>query len=139
MSESVRERVFAAIAADPKKPIPLIAKEIGCTKTYAYRVIAEAKQDMVDTKGITCPECGSMSVGVKDSRPSEILGDTTMRRRRGCKECHHVWTTFEVRDQRIEDLEDRIRADVAATVLAAMNVTPEYILDLLIQSREKSL
>jgi hypothetical protein len=38
-----------------------------------------------------CPSCGSREITVKDSRSL----DTTIRRRRQCRTCHHRWTTIE--------------------------------------------
>lgn len=41
--------------------------------------------------GLLCPKCGSVRIGVKDSRPAE----NTIRRRRHCLACKNRFTTYE--------------------------------------------
>lgn len=44
---------------------------------------------------IECPWCGGASRTV-DSRPRDVSGRPTVRRRRACQKCDNRWTTFEV-------------------------------------------
>src|ERR1051326_7078698 len=57
----------------------------------------------------SCPGCGQR-MDVKDSRPSEIEGVQTIRRRRQCRGCGTRVTTYEMVD--IGDLLRRLRAVV---------------------------
>lgn len=45
-----------------------------------------------ELKGFECPHCKQRDCGAKDSRPSPI----GFRRRRFCRSCRHVFTTYEV-------------------------------------------
>ena len=44
---------------------------------------------------IECPWCGGASK-TTDSRPRDVWGAPTVRRRRACQKCDNRWTTFEV-------------------------------------------
>lgn len=43
-----------------------------------------------------CPKCGANTNQVRDSRPSEIDGALTIRRRRICMGCKYRWSTVEI-------------------------------------------
>lgn len=44
----------------------------------------------------TCPECGPVLSAVKDSRPVDVSGQRTIRRRRLCPKCDGRFTTYEL-------------------------------------------
>ena len=41
-----------------------------------------------------CPNCKSLDIWVRDSRP--LPGTNGIRRRRHCKSCQHLWSTVEL-------------------------------------------
>jgi hypothetical protein len=73
-----------------------------------------------------CPRCGSREIAVKDSRPL----DTTIRRRRQCRTCHHRWTTIEAA---IDD-NASVTTQVFTAELVKIHDLSEQVADLKIQN-----
>jgi hypothetical protein len=73
-----------------------------------------------------CPSCGSRENTVKDSRPL----DSTIRRRRQCRTCHHRWTTIEAA---IDD-NASTTTQVFTAELAKIHDLSEQVADLKIQN-----
>jgi hypothetical protein len=73
-----------------------------------------------------CPSCESREVIVNDSRSL----NTTIRRRRQCRTCHHRWTTIEAA---IDDAASTSKQEFA-TELAKLQDLSQQILDLKIQN-----
>lgn len=73
-----------------------------------------------------CPSCGSRETTVKDSRPL----DSTIRRRRQCRTCHHRWTTIEAE---IND-DAPTTTQVLTAELAKIHDLSEQVADLKIQN-----
>lgn len=64
------------------------------------------------TRGPHCPECdGDLSI-VLDSRATGKLKDSlrnkSTRRRRVCTSCESRWTTYEISEQAVEQMDSRI-------------------------------
>lgn len=51
---------------------------------------------------MNCPGCNASQVKVVDSRPMD--SGAVVRRRRGCMECGHKWTTYEVDSDQLQFL-----------------------------------
>ena len=49
-----------------------------------------------------CPECGSIDVQTKDSRP--CLDDESTRRRLECSDCEHRFTSYEFLAPEVDDI-----------------------------------
>ena len=73
-----------------------------------------------------CPQCGGIS-SVKDSRPSNIGGASSVRRRRVCLECKARWTTWEntLGGGRLEQRMNTAARAVQVAIAALQNVTEE--------------
>ena len=78
------------------------------------------------TPSMKCPRCGSREITVKDSRPL----DTTIRRRRQCRTCHHRWTTIEAA---IDD-NASVTTQVFTAELVKIHDLSEQVADLKIQN-----
>lgn len=57
------------------------------------------------TNSIPCPECSGDKSEVRDSRPD---GEGHIRRRRECSACSCRFTTYELLDEEINDLKERV-------------------------------
>jgi hypothetical protein len=73
-----------------------------------------------------CPNCGSRENTVKDSRTL----NTTIRRRRQCRTCHHRWTTIEAT---IDDTASIAQQELAAELVKIQDLS-EQISNLKIQN-----
>jgi hypothetical protein len=73
-----------------------------------------------------CPSCGSREITVKDSRSL----NTTIRRRRQCRTCHHRWTTIEAA---IDDAVSITTQEFAAKLTKIQDLS-EQLLGLKIQN-----
>jgi hypothetical protein len=73
-----------------------------------------------------CPNCGSRENTVKDSRTL----NTTIRRRRQCRTCHHRWTTIEAT---IDDSASIAQQELAAELVKIQDLS-EQISNLKIQN-----
>ena len=68
-----------------------------------------------------CPECGQGSA-VTDSRPS----DGTVRRRRRCSHCSNRWTTIELNQDAITEIEEAMNLiDKKGKILATYKAIKE--------------
>ena len=50
-----------------------------------------------------CPRCNGKTSEVLDSRPNERFNGAT-RRRRSCKKCYHLWTTYEIQQNYLDTM-----------------------------------
>ncbi len=71
--------------------------------------------EALDVK-IVCPGCGGNCGTVKDSRPNEVYGIPTIRRRRRCDNCGQNTTTFEVP----EPFLGKMRAEIAKEMVVSL-------------------
>lgn len=72
----------------------------------------KARGPIVGTLGPHCPECdGGLSI-VLDSRPlgeaRDSLKSKSTRRRRVCTSCEARWTTFEISEHAVKQLDSRL-------------------------------
>ncbi len=71
--------------------------------------------DPVPAGGLRCPACCSVNLGVRDSRPAA----RAIRRRRVCGDCGHKFTTRELTDEHLVEMETAIaQLGTLDTVLA---------------------
>ncbi|MBP6818290.1 MAG: hypothetical protein KBC46_03190 [Ferrovibrio sp.] len=64
--------------------------------------------------GMCCPRCGDNDSRVLDSRGT--MG--SIRRRRACPRCGHRYTTFEIRNDFADGIEEAIRLDAMLRLLS---------------------
>lgn len=67
---------------------------------------------------IACPKCGGNLKTVKDSRPTELRGIATIRRRRECETCGKRELTYEITDAQIDAMRREIARDMATVLLS---------------------
>ncbi len=69
-----------------------------------------------------CPECGEKKTHVFDSRHGGTrFGFESVRRRRECPVCHHRFTTYEVHDSGLEDI-DKLLKNVSRVTQASEEI-----------------
>jgi transcriptional regulator NrdR family protein len=66
---------------------------------------------------LTCPSCGGDLAAVKDSRPAEIYGQRTVRRRRECMTCKSRVNTMEMPEVMIAEMRRSIAKDMILKLL----------------------
>lgn len=74
---------------------------------------------VIETK-IVCPACGGNCKAVKDSRPHEIYGNPTIKRRRRCENCGEKVTTFEISEASIFGVRREIAKEMVVHLLSEM-------------------
>ena len=78
--------------------------------------------------GITCPQCGCSKTHVTDSRGAMYAGHGGRYRMRKCGECPTRWSTIEVQEIALFDLEASAKKMAAITLLSASGMTLSEII-----------
>lgn len=78
--------------------------------------------------GIICPECGCTKTHVLDSRGAMYAGHGGRYRMRKCGTCPARWSTIEVQEVALFDLEADAKKMAAMTLLAASGMTLSEII-----------
>ena len=67
--------------------------------------------------GIKCPKCGSPKTDVKESRPGSAIDRGVVDRKRTCQACNHHFRTVEISEDEIQDLQRRLKKELAMQLL----------------------
>jgi len=77
----------------------------------------EQKQSHAEfSVGISCPNCGCGDTDVKDSRPTDAHKGA-VRRRRACQKCDYRFTTYEISDAYMSNIEYMLGLKMAGKML----------------------
>jgi hypothetical protein len=72
-----------------------------------------------------CPRCFGTESEVIDSRPADILGHPSVRRRRACQRCGERYSTYELFAEDVRRLNEMLQ--VRDHVLATTRDLAEYV------------
>jgi len=68
------------------------------------------KDRTIESATSQCPKCESKMVVALDTRESSALGFKSIRRRRMCIDCKERWTTQEVSECVLDDIQHQLKA-----------------------------